>query len=182
MRVPLLILPGRNNSGPQHWQTLWQERRSDALRPSPANWNEPELNDWMTALERTLKACFAPPVLVAHSMGCLLSVCWASQHRTDLPISGMFLVAPPNFNREGFSARSFTDIPEVPMPYPTLVVASTNDPYCTIDVAKRLAGAWEAGFISVGERGHIATEPGNGSWEEGWHLLEAFAAGLRVQI
>jgi serine hydrolase len=182
MRVPLLILPGRNNSGPQHWQSLWQERRSDALRIEPATWGIPELDDWMAALERSLNASPEPPILVGHSMGSLLGVCWASQHRADLPISGMFLVAPPNVRREGFPAATFMNIPESPMPYPTLVVASETDPYCPIDVAKQMATTWQAGFVSVGDRGHIATEPGNGSWEEGWHLLEAFAAGIRVQI
>jgi len=181
MHAPLLILPGRNNSGPQHWQTLWQARRPDALRLEPSNWSEPELGDWMLALELAMKASPAPPMLVAHSMGCLLSICWASQHHAKFPIAGMFLVAPPNYNREGFPA-SFSKVPQTPVPYPTLVISSTNDPYCPIDVAKKLAASWKAGFVSVGERGHIATEPGNGSWDEGWHLLKAFAAGIRVQI
>jgi predicted alpha/beta hydrolase family esterase len=71
---------------------------------------------------------------------------------------------------------------ESAVPYPTLVVATTNDPYCPVEVAAGLANNWGAGFVSVGPRGHISTEPGNGDWQEGWHLLEAFAAGLRVQI
>jgi predicted alpha/beta hydrolase family esterase len=182
VHTPLLILPGRNNSGPQHWQTIWQERTSDAVRLQPANWADPDLSDWMSALDRALEACSASPILVGHSMGCLLSVCWAHRHRPDLSIAGAFLVAPTNFKRDGFQSPSFTQIPESPLPCPALVIASTNDPYCPIEVATGLAKSWEAGFISVGPRGHIATEPGNGDWEEGWHLLEAFAAGLRVQI
>jgi predicted alpha/beta hydrolase family esterase len=180
--VPLLILPGRNNSGPQHWQTLWQARRADALRLEPASWSAPELNDWMAALDRAVEACAAPPILVGHSMGCLLSVCWAHRHRLNLSIAGAFLVAPPNFKRDGFSAPSFSQVPELPMPCPALVVASTDDPYCPIEVATELAEKWGAGFVSVGPRGHISTEPGNGDWQEGWHLLKAFAAGLHVQI
>jgi hypothetical protein len=115
-------------------------------------------------------------------MGSLLSVCWASRHRADLAVAGTFLVAPPNFKRNQFPAPSFTQVPEAPLPYPALVVASTNDPYCPIEIAAGLAEKWGAGFVSVGPRGHIATEPGNGEWEEGWRLLEAFAAGLRVQV
>jgi predicted alpha/beta hydrolase family esterase len=182
VQVPLLILPGLNNSGPQHWQTLWQARRADALRLEPASWNAPELNDWMSSLDRAVEACAAPPILVGHSMGCLLSVCWAHQRRSKLSIAGAFLVAPPNFKRDGFPAPSFTQVPELPMPCPALVVASTNDPYCPIETAAALAEKWEAGFVSVGPRGHISTEPGNGDWQEGWHLLEAFAAGLHVRI
>jgi predicted alpha/beta hydrolase family esterase len=180
--VPLLILPGLNNSGPQHWQTQWQERKENAQRLEPSSWSSPELNDWMSALDRAVRACGAPPILVAHSMGCLLSVCWASKRRADLSITGAFLVAPPNYKREGFPAPSFTLVSESPMPCPTLVVASTNDPYCPIEVAAGLADKWEAGFVSVGPRGHISTEPGNGDWDEGQHLLAAFAAGLGVRI
>lgn len=182
MRTPILILPGLNNSGSQHWQTTWQGRRVDALRLEPASWNAPELDDWMVALSRSIEASAVPPILVAHSMGCLLSVNWAIHHRSNLSIRGAFLVAPPNFKRREFPAPSFTQIPESPVPYPTLVVASTNDPYCPIGVATELAKSWEAGFVSVGERGHISTEPGNGDWQEGWNLLEAFAAGLGVHI
>jgi predicted alpha/beta hydrolase family esterase len=182
VHVPLLILPGRNNSGPKHWQTLWQERRADALRLEPSNWAFPELDDWLSALNRAVRACAAPPILVAHSMGCLLSVYWASQNHPDLSITGAFLVAPPNFKQREFHDSSFAKIPETPMPYPTLVIASTNDPYCSIEAAAELADKWGAGFVSVGARGHISTEPGNGDWEEGQHLLEAFAAGLRVQV
>jgi predicted alpha/beta hydrolase family esterase len=179
---PLLILPGRNNSGPQHWQSRWQERRPDALRLEPDSWTAPELDDWMAALNRAVDMCPAPPILVAHSMGCLLSVCWAHRHRPDQSIAGAFLVAPPNFKRDGFLSPSFSQVPESPLPYPALVIASTNDPYCPIEVATKLAKGWHAGFVSVGPRGHIATEPGNGDWEEGWHLFEAFAAGLHVQL
>ena len=81
-----------------------------------------------------------------------------------------------------FPSPSFTQVPESPVPYPTLVVASTNDPYCPIDVTTELASKWVAGFVSVGDRGHISTEPGNGDWQEGWNLLEAFASGLHMQI
>jgi uncharacterized protein len=182
VRTPLLILPGRNNSGPQHWQTLWQKRVADASRLETANWTDPDLDDWLSALDGAVESCPAPPILVAHSMGCLLSVCWAHRHRPVLSIAGAFLVAPPNFKRDGFPSPSFTQIPESPLPYPALVIASTNDPYCPIDVAAGLAKSWEAGFVSVGPRGHISTEPGNGDWQEGWHLLEAFAAGLRLQL
>jgi predicted alpha/beta hydrolase family esterase len=182
MHIPLLILPGLNNSGSQHWQTIWQGRRTNSLRLEPSSWSAPELDDWMLALSRSIGACAVPPILVAHSMGCLLSVNWAILHRSDLAVRGAFLVAPPNFKRQEFPAPSFTQIPESPMPYPTLVVASTNDPYCPIDVATELANRWGAGFVSVGDRGHISTEPGNGDWQEGWNLLEAFAAGLGAQI
>ena len=186
MRIPLVILPGLNNSGPQHWQTLWQERRADALRPEPTSWSAPELDDWVSALDRVVGMCTVPPILIAHSLGCVLSVCWANQHRPDLEIAGAFLVAPPNFKRQGFPAPSFTHVPESPLPYPALVVASTNDPYCPIEVAAALASQWEAEFVSVGPRGRISTEPGNETGRKAsicsQHLLRDCAWRSRAKL
>jgi uncharacterized protein len=182
VHAPILILPGRNNSGPLHWQTLWQARMADASRIEVANWADPDLDDWLASLDRAVERCRTPPILIAHSMGCLLSACWSHRRHPALSIAGMFLVAPPNFKRDGFPSPSFARIPELPLPYPALVIASTNDPYCQIEVAAGLARSWEAGFVSVGPRDHISTEPSNRDWEEGWHLLSAFAAGLRVQL
>jgi uncharacterized protein len=181
MNAPLLFLPGRNGSGPEHWQTLWQARSPDALRLQPSDWSNPELGDWMSALECAMGACADPPLLVAHSMGCLLSVCWAAKHQSDRPIRGAFLVAPPNFRRDGFPSQSFTNVPNFLIPCPLLVVASSNDPYSPIEVAEQMANRWGAGFVCVGARGHISTEPGNKDWQEGLGLLEAFASGLGVR-
>ena len=83
VKAPLLFLPGRNGSGSGHWQTLWQARSPGALRLQPSDWNNPELTDWMSALEYAIGACADPRLLVAHSMGCLLSVCWAAQRQSE---------------------------------------------------------------------------------------------------
>jgi predicted alpha/beta hydrolase family esterase len=147
----------------------------------PSDWSNPELDDWMSALERAVAACANPPLLIAHSMGCLLSVCWAAQHQSNNPIRGAFLVAPPNFRRNGFPSQSFTNIPNFLIPCPLLLVASSNDPYCPIEVAEEMADRWGAGFVCDGARGHISTEPGNKDCQEGLGLREAFASGLGVR-
>ena len=95
---------------------------------------------------------------------------------------GAFLVAPPNFRRDGFPSQSFINVPNFLIPCPLLVVASsTNDAYCPIEVAEQMANGWCAGFVCVGARGHISTEPGNKDWQEGLGLLETFAFGLGVR-
>jgi predicted alpha/beta hydrolase family esterase len=63
------------------------------------------------------------------------------------------------------------------LPFPSLVIASTDDSYCEIGAARSLAGQWGAGFIDIGAVGHINPTSGFGNWPEGIRLLEAFRAG-----
>jgi predicted alpha/beta hydrolase family esterase len=51
--------------------------------------------------------------------------------------------------------------------FPSIIIASTNDPYATIDYAKSLAKAWGSAFVNVGDKGHINSASDIGSWEEG---------------
>ena len=70
--TPVLVLPGFGSSGPQHWQTLWEFHHPDWQRVNLGNWNGPACDDWVYALDIAVQACLSPPVLVAHSLACLL--------------------------------------------------------------------------------------------------------------
>jgi predicted alpha/beta hydrolase family esterase len=61
-----------------------------------------------------------------------------------------------------------------------LIVASSNDPYSTIDYAHQRRNQWNTGIVEVGPHGHINASSGLGAWEQGRALLTAFAAGLRL--
>jgi len=37
-----LIVPGLDNSGPDHWQSLWESRRDDCRRVDLGCWSEPD--------------------------------------------------------------------------------------------------------------------------------------------
>src|SRR3546814_6249886 len=46
-QAPLcLIVPGLNNSGPSHWQTLWEQSRPDCERVDLGMWSRPHRNHW----------------------------------------------------------------------------------------------------------------------------------------
>ena len=175
----MIVIPGINGSDQDHWQTLWQRSDPLAIRIEPLDWDAPQLEDWLAALGRALADCKEPPLLLAHSLGCLLVAFWAARHPSRYPIRGAFLVAPPDPNSPMFpeSASSFREPPQTLLPFPSLVIASTNDPYADLDVAGTFAVSWGSGFIDAGALGHINSESNIGDWPQGQHLFEAFRAG-----
>lgn len=174
-----LILPGIGGSGAAHWQSLWQAEDGGLVRFAPADWDRPELADWTAALERALAGLASPPLLVAHSLACLL-VAHAAQGLAGR-VRGAFLVAVPDPDGPAFPAEaaSFRAVPARPLPFPALIVASSDDPYGTTEHARRRARDWAAGLVEIGARGHINGASGLGAWREGRMLFDAFAAGTR---
>ncbi len=172
MPAPVLIIPGWQNSGPEHWQTLWQTAHPTYLRVEQCDWERPIRAEWAEALDFTLAVLPEPPLLVAHSLGCILIAHWASRYQR--PIRGALLVAPPDVERPDTPAEiaGFTPIPLARLPFPSILVASANDPYCTIERAEQLAAAWGSRLVNLGACGHINTEAGFGPWPQGERLLE----------
>ena len=174
--TPVLVLPGIGNSGPQHWQTLWELRHPDWQRVNLGHWDSPACDDWVQALDVAVQACPFPPVLVAHSLACLLVAHWA--HRSILVTKGAFLVAVPDPKSPTFpaTARGFVALPKGPFAFRSLVVASANDPFGSLAHAKQCAEAWRSTFVDIGQAGHINADSGYGEWKEGYALLQQFIA------
>ncbi|ABC89009.1 hypothetical protein RHE_CH00184 [Rhizobium etli CFN 42] len=80
---------GIGGSGEAHWQTRWEVLHPEMRRFQSADWDKPDLADWLAALDRTVGASATPPLLVAHSLGCLLSLIGNRFHR--LPLQALFL-------------------------------------------------------------------------------------------
>lgn len=170
----IIILPGIGNSGATHWQTLWQAAEPAMRRFAPADWDRPALADWTAALDREIAACAAAPVLVAHSLACLL-VAHARPR-----IAGAFLVSVPDPASAAYpgEAAGFADLPAGRFDFPALIVASTDDPFGTPGYMRARAGDWGCGLVEIGAHGHINGQSGLGGWPEGRNLLRAFMAGL----
>ncbi len=178
----MIILPGINGSDELHWQTLWQRSAThSAIRINPSSWDAPELEDWLAALSKAVKASKEPPLLLAHSLGCLLVAFWAARHPSESIVRGAFLVAPPDPHSPMFPkcASSFREPPQILLPFPSLVVASTNDPYASLDAAEAFAVRWGSGFVNAGALGHVNSDSQLGDWRAGRDLLEAFRAGTK---
>lgn len=65
----ILIIPGYTNSGPDHWQTRWENKLSTARRVEQAEWSKPVKDDWVAQLVKAANEATKPIVLVAHSLG-----------------------------------------------------------------------------------------------------------------
>ncbi|NUR29892.1 MAG: alpha/beta hydrolase [Catenulispora sp.] len=176
-----VIIPGITGSGAEHWQTLWEQAWGDAaIRISPASWDEPDLDDWLPAIDRAVAGSGPNVVLVAHSLGCLAAGAWLSRGPQPT-VRGAFLVAPPSAQSPSFPAAeapSFVPLEPAPLATPTLVVTSDDDPYCDPETARRMVEAWHAGHVGIGSAGHINAASGLGTWPVGQSLLTAFVTGL----
>lgn len=180
MAHPLVIVPGIGGSGADHWQSRWQAALPGTLRIEPASWDEPVVDDWVAAIDRAVAASPAPPVLVAHSLGCLAVAHWAVEtDAASARAAGAFLVAPPDPAGPAFPgaavAGGFT-LPGGQLGIHATVLASTDDPYADLARSAEFAAAWGAGFVELGARGHVNAASGLGEWPEGLQLLEDLAA------
>jgi uncharacterized protein len=165
----ILILPGLGNSGSGHWQTRWAERMSTAAIVQQAEWDEPELDDWVLTIEQACRLTDRPVVLVAHSLA-VIAVAHVAQRLAHSNVRGAFLVSVPDIELNAEvpeAAHGFRPIPRDPLPFPSMLVASTNDPLCSIDRAVEFATCWGSDFHQAGEAGHINVASGHGPWPEG---------------
>ena len=165
----LLVIPGIDGSGPEHWQTRWEAELGDeAVRIAPASWSEPDLADWLAAIDRAVE----PGMLVAtHSLGNLALAHWLALN-PGAELAGALLVAPPDATRAGFPsvARSFA-IEAVPLPVRSIVVASDDDPYASVEASTALAAGWGARLVVLSGLHHLGAESGVGDWPVGRALL-----------
>ena len=174
----VLILPGWLDSGPGHWQSLW-EQRNHYTRVQQHDWSRPLRGDWLARLEDEVIDREEQAVLVAHSLGCVLAAAWAAHSRHAGKVRGALLVAPCDTERADLREvlRSWAPMPLARLPFATVVVASRDDPYCDFERARAFAKAWGAQFIDHGACGHINADSGLGSWPEGHVLLQDLMGG-----
>lgn len=170
--TPVLVLPGYADSGPDHWQSHWERTDPACQRVVQGDWLQPRLEDWLATLDRHVRACASPPVLAAHSLGCALVAHWAA--RASAPAKGALLVAPSDVDSPAHTpdeVRSFSPLPLVRLPFPSIVVASADDPFVDPARAAAFARAWGSRLVTLADAGHINADAGFGPWPDGRRLL-----------
>ncbi len=186
MRTPsCLLLHGWRGSGPGHWQAWLDDRVDGACLPALPDADHPRLDAWLDALRATLAACDDPPVVLCHSLGCVLWLHHAATRPPDSPRAArVALVAPPCACAEVPEIADFFPVPRDPLAVAaaaietTRLVCSDADHYCP-----------EGAQVAYGERlgcpvdflpgaGHLNAEAGYGAWP----AMEAWARGTRTSV
>ncbi|MBT9507368.1 alpha/beta hydrolase [Rhodoferax sp.] len=166
----IIIVPGWRDSGPGHWQSLWADQLPGTLRVQQDDWITPSRSAWLASVTRTILAQPGPVVMVAHSLGCI-AVTHLEAEATQR-IQGALLVAPADPERRAVLA-DFAPAPYQALPYRSIIVASSNDPYCPVRTAGAYARAWGSEFVRLQKAGHINVEAGFGPWPLGLALLQS---------
>jgi predicted alpha/beta hydrolase family esterase len=179
--VATLIIPGLFGSPDGHWQTILQARTPLAYRVEQDDWDAPVLDQWV---ERLASCANANPgaIAVAHSLGCIL-VAHAALRMPDIKIGGALLVAPADVDSsiDAFlQLRSFAPAPTIPLPFPSAVVASSNDPFMSLHRAETMAEAWGSELVDIGAAGHINTASGYGWWPDAHDLISRIATRAKM--
>lgn len=172
----VLIVPGLYGSGPEHWQSQWEKQNPEFVRVNQLDWNTPICHDWITTLDAAIKQESDHVILVGHSLGSVTIAHWANHYGRR--IAGALLVAPSDTEAASFpeGTTGFSPIPTSPLPFPTIVIASTEDHYISFERVTKLAEAWGSKLVSLGPRGHISVADGFGPWPEGIQYITELQA------
>ena len=184
--MPVLLLQGWLGSGPGHWQRHWMALRPHWRVVDFGSWEQPDPQGWRLALDAAIAGCERPPLLIAHSLGCLAA---AALLATSVPpdsaaapaIAAALLVAPPDPGRPDtpLPLRPFHPVARTRFGVPGQLLLSSDDPYASEAYALALAEAWGLEPLRLGPLGHVNADSGLGPWPEGLALAEALLARLR---
>ncbi len=155
----LLIIPGLNDSPPDHWQSWLQSHRRDAVRVVQHNWTKPELDRWAARIGSTLaRSGTGRWIAVAHSFGVLALARYLAM-APDAGITAALLVAPAEPDKFGLGDL----MPTRALPITATLVLSRSDPWLGHAAGRRLAARWGCHVVDLGDAGHINVQSGHRS-------------------
>lgn len=171
--MKILIVPGYTNSGPEHWQTLWERDARSMERVIQRDWDHPVRDEWVQRLDQAVRRTSQPVIVVAHSLGCATAVHWLAHRSEPAPVVGALLVAPADVDQPGWppEVEGFRPMPLGRLQAQTVVVASRNDPWVSFERAQAFSEAWGSRLVDAGRLGHMNSSSGLGKWTFGWRIL-----------
>lgn len=181
MDIQLLILPGLGDSNEKHWQTFWHKKFKNSVRLVQDNWDEPIREEWLIRLNEAISKLTSPTLLVAHSLAVSLVLHWAKEN-SNKNIIGALLVAPADVDSPQHTpecVRNFSPMPIYQLPFPSIVVASENDPYASFERKQFFAKKWGSELVNVGQLGHINSDCELEYWEEGQAILKQLISKIK---
>jgi len=178
--VDILVHPGLSGGSEAHWYTGWLRKFKNSQRVEQPDFEHPDKDIWIPNLVAAVEACTRPVVIIGHSMGVITTV-HAAPHFPKGQVIGAFLVAPGDeecMAKTYPQCAEFSPIPNDPLPFPSVLVASRNDPHCSYETAENMAYAWGSRVLDAGESGHLTPDSGHGPWPEGMMRFASFLSGL----
>jgi predicted alpha/beta hydrolase family esterase len=171
----VLIVPGLRDHVADHWQTLLQAELTGAHAVEPLRENALSCPARVEAIEQSLARISGPVILVAHSAGCLMTIHWAAAHRATAfeRVRGALLVTPPDLGAawpdkypspQSLAQHGWSPLPREPLPFPSIVAASSNDPLASVAAVRAMAADWGSRLLELGEVGHMNPASGFGPW------------------
>lgn len=180
-----VIVPGLRGHVEEHWQSILAGQLENSVIVPQVDGDPIQLDARLAMLESVVAAQESPVILVAHSAGVPTTVFWAAQ--TKLPVAGALLATPPDLTKpmhaphptlEQLSAAGWGPVPMVPLPMPSIVVSSSNDPLATEEKAAEYAQAWGSVLVAGGEVGHLNPVAGYGPWPRALELLSELQTAI----
>jgi len=172
-RVSYLLVPGGGGSGPEHWHHRWANDLPNCDWVHQEDPSGGTCESWVATIDAAIRAQGEPVVLVAHSLATIAVAHWARSH--SAPVLAALLVAPADVEAPWAEPDSvykrFAPIPLAPLPFPTTVVASTNDPFLSTERAEQFAQSWNSDLAVIGDHLHIGSDALLDRWTEGRQLL-----------
>ena len=174
----VLIVPGLRDHVAEHWQTHLASQLSKVRTVSPLEHDKLSREARINAIENTLAEIDAPVLIVAHSAGCMMVAHWAAE--SSRPILGALLVTPSDMETpmppayptvEQLHRNNWLPIPRKPLPFKSIVAASSNDPLCKFERAQGFSRDWGSRFIDLGPVGHLNPASGYGEWSYAHELI-----------
>jgi predicted alpha/beta hydrolase family esterase len=172
MNTKVFILPGLYNSGPQHWQTHW-ENEYGFIRINQKEWDRPVCEDWLTTVEKTLAGeVYENIILLGHSTACVTIVKWAEKYGHI--IKGALLVAPSDTESENYpeDPTGFIPMPSFRLPFPSIIITTTKDEVVSVSRAKQFAENWGSELVLLEEGRHLGGDANLGLWPFGFQQLQ----------
>ncbi|MFY0687906.1 MAG: serine hydrolase family protein [Cyclobacteriaceae bacterium] len=173
MTTSFFTIPGYGNSDKEHWQTYFEQKLVSCQRIVQDNWTEPVMSDWVQRIDESVRhAHLSDSIFITHSMGGIALAHWAKQY--NKAIKGAFIVAPPDLENpyEDLGLKSFTPIPQIQLPFRSILVASSNDHWIRLERAEYFANAWGSELVVLNNAGHINPDAGFKHWDEGLEILK----------
>lgn len=176
----VLIVPGLRDHVAEHWQTLLAARLPNCRTVPPLQTDKLSLAARVEAIQHELDSIDGPVVLVAHSAGVLMTVHWAARHAR--PILGALLVTPPDLNStwppqypspEALQENGWSPLPRGPLPFPSIVAASSDDHLASLGAVREMARDWGSTLVELGAVGHLNPASGYGEWPQAESLIQA---------